>query len=100
MTREEEQKQYLKLQRYFGKEMFDKAWSKIDGPDNRRPDPWTFPLTWLQGRLQEEWQEYAKEPEIIGKANELLDIANFCFYLYVAIITDWQKTSVPEGKQQ
>ena len=88
------------MQTRFMEEMADKAWSKIKG-DNRRPDPWTFDLTFLQGRLQEEWDEYAKEEEIIGKAEELLDIANFCFYLYTAIIQDWQDTGkIIDAKEQ
>jgi len=90
---------YERLQRRFAEEMNDKAWSKIKG-DNRRVDPWTFDLTFLQGRLQDEWNEYAKEPEVLGKADELLDIANFCFYLWTAIINDWQKTTIIDAKPE
>jgi len=79
-------------------EMADKAWSKIKG-DNRRPDPWTFDLTFLQGRLQDEWNEYAKQPEMLGKADELLDIANFCFYLWTAIVIDWQNNTKVSTEQ-
>ena len=91
---------YWTLQEHFAKEMYAKAWSKIKDGNNRRPDPWTYPLTWLQGRLQDEIEEYAKEPEMIGKADELLDIANFCFYLYTAIINDWQNTKIPISTEQ
>jgi hypothetical protein len=84
---------YWSLQEQFGREMFHKAWKKIEDGNNRRPDPWKFDLTFLQGRLQDEIKEYATEKEWIAKADELLDIANFCFYLWVAIINDWQETA-------
>jgi hypothetical protein len=64
---------------------FNKALTK---DDKRSKEPWvTYNLEWLKERLEDEWDEWQKslsgEPPIPeGDTDELLDIANFCMFIW------------------
>lgn len=57
---------------------------KMDGSEQRRIDPWNHDLGFLRGRLLEEFKEYLYA-DPMTEADELLDLANFCFYLWVKL---------------
>ena len=75
--------------RAFTKAMTDKRKLRMKQHPERPVDPWNkYPPTQIQVRLAEEyeeWRDAVSNKSQNEEADELLDIANFCFFRWAQI---------------
>lgn len=56
---------------------------KLDRNQKKKGDSWTTcEIEFLEQALMTECYEYDQAPSLMKKANELVDVANFCMMLY------------------
>lgn len=62
----------------------------LDEHQDRKGDSWTADeVQWLEQRLEKEMEEFRRESNPLKKAQELVDVANFCMFIYHKYIDIW-----------